>query len=96
MLTRCRVCKGISPGLPVPIGYSVCDCATNPRYWRGAKISVWVTHNWLTADGDFSPEQGWKELGTELYKSLHAVKLGTGVKSDLEEWDWEPEMEGGN
>lgn len=94
MLKRCRVCNGINPDLPVTIGYSVCDCATNPKYWRGVKISVQVPHDWLTADEDQSMDEGWKELENELAKSLTVHGLGKDIKVEFEEWDGEPEVQG--
>ena len=92
MLTRCRNCRGINPELSIPIGGTVCDCATNPKYIRYALISVQAPQDWLTDDGNCSHEEGWKEMEEQLRKALTPPSLTRYVKVEFEEWDGEPEQ----
>ena len=93
MLTRCRACNGINPDLPVPIGYTACDCRDNPTYTRIASISVTVDRKWLTADGDYELPDGWKEITEMLVKHLDRAVPWPEVKIEFEEWHGEPEVQ---
>lgn len=92
--TKCRVCRGVNPELTLPVGLVYCDCQANPKFWRGARITVQVSRDWLTADGDYTEAEGWTELTEELTKSLTSYGLTADVKLMFEEWDGEPEPAG--
>ena len=90
MLTRCRDCNGINPELSIPIGGTVCDCATNPKSTRIARIAVQVSHDWLTVEGTADPSQGWVDTIQALTSAIQG--LSWPLKLEFIEWDGEPEQ----
>ena len=53
---------------------------------RTASVSVDVPRDWLTDDGDYTEEEGWKEVEDEITRALDRYRFTTGLKVRFSEW----------
>ena len=57
---------------------------------RTAAVTVEVPREWLTEDGEYTEEEGWKDVEEEIATALGRYRFATGSKVDFSEWADDP------
>ncbi len=62
---------------------------SKPKKERFAVIHVKVSPKWLTADGDCSEEEGWKEIEDRMNWLLASEKMVAKIELEMSFLEWD-------